>query len=246
MLDESSSQHQEAHTMTTQTLRRVTLQTLQNYSTAATQVVAAYRQGGHRVVAAVNGAFRSSIFPRTRKLTQGATEMAQDATVRINEVRGNVSEILVKGIDRVAHRTERAIEAGSSAAAARVAQVAEFAAGVENPLVANSLQTVALLTMPGAKVALAVSGKLAERTHALAEAVAVHAAGKPTRKPAAAKRKALAKAPKASPAVRKAKANVNAASRRVTKAAKAVEAQVAKAPRKVRAARKAVAEVVAG
>lgn len=225
--------------MTTQTLRRVTLQTLQNYSTAATQVVAAYRQGGHRVVAAVNGAFRNSVVPRTRKLTQGATDMAQDATVRINEVRGNVSEILVKGIDRVAHRTERAIEAGSSAAAARVAQVAEFAAGVENPLVANSLQTVALLTMPGAKVALAVSGKLAERTHALADAVGVRTAAKPTRK-------AIAKAPKASPVVRQAKANVNAASRRVTKAAKAVEAQVAKAPRQVRAARKAVAEVVAG
>ncbi len=225
--------------MTTQTLRRVTLQTLQNYSIAATQVVAAYRQGGHRVVAAVNGAFRKSVVPRTRKLTQGATDMAQDATVRINEVRGSVSEILVKGIDRVAHRTERAIEAGSSAAAARVARVAEFAAGVENPLVANSLQTVALLTMPGAKVALAVSGKLAERTHALADAVGVRTATKPTRK-------AIAKAPKASPVVRQAKANVNAASRRVTKAAKAVEAQVAKAPRQVRAARKAVAEVVAG
>lgn len=231
--------------MTTQTLRRVTLQTLQNYSTAATQVVAAYRQGGHRVIAAVNGAFRNSVVPRTRKLTREATDIAQDATERINEVRGNVSEILVKGIDRVAQRTERVIEAGSNAAAARVAQVAEFAAGVENPLVANSLQTVALLTMPGAKVALAVSGKLAERTHALADAVGVRKAAKPTRKPAA-KRKAIPKAPKASPAVRQAKANVNAASRRVTKAAKAVEAQVAKAPRQVRAARKAVAEVVAG
>ena len=231
--------------MTTQTLRRVTLQTLQNYSTAATQVVAAYRQGGHRVVAAVNGAVRNSVVPRTRKLTQGATDMAQDATVRINEVRGNVSEVLVKGIDRFAHRTERAIEAGSNAAAARVAQVAEFAAGVESPLVANSLQTVALLTMPGAKVALAVSGKLAERTHALADAVGVRAAAKPARKPAA-KRKAIAKAPKPSSAMRQAKTNVNAAARRVTKAAKAVEAQAAKAPRKVRAARKAVAEVVAG
>jgi hypothetical protein len=231
--------------MTTQTLRRVTLQTLQNYSTAATQVVAAYRQGGHRVVAAVNGAFRSTVVPRTRKLTQGATDMAQDATVRINEVRGNVSEVLVKGIDRFAHRTERAIEAGSNAAAARVTQVAEFAAGVENPLVANSLQTVALLTMPGAKVALAVSGKLAERTHALADAVGARTAAKPTRK-LATKRKAIARAPKASPAVRQAKANVNAASRRVTKAAKVVEAQAAKAPRQVRATRKAVAEVVAG
>jgi hypothetical protein len=227
--------------MSTQTLRRVTLQTLQNYSTAATQAVVAYRQGGHRLVAAVNGAFRKNVVPRTVRLTKGATDMAQGATERMNEVRGNVSEILVKGIDRVAHRTERAIEIGSTTAAAQVTKVAEFAAGIDNPLVANGLQTVALLTMPGAKVALAVSGKLAERAHALADAVSARPAAKPARKPAA-KRKA---APKASPMVRQTKAAAKTARRGVTKAVQAVEAQAAKAPRKVRAARKAVAEAVA-
>ena len=78
--------------MTAQTLSRVTLQTLENYRTAATQAVVAYRLGGHRLVGAVNGALKNGVYPRTAKMAPRATE-------RLNEVRGSVSKIVVKGIE---------------------------------------------------------------------------------------------------------------------------------------------------
>jgi hypothetical protein len=221
--------------MNTQTLSRVTLQTLENYRTAATQAVVAYRMGSHRLVGAVNGALENAVYPRTAKLAPRATE-------RLNGVRGNVSDVVVKGIDQVAQSTEKAIDFGADAAVAQVTKVADFAAGIDNAVVSGSLQTAVRLTMPGAKVALVVSGKVADGAQALAQA----AAGKPVK---AAVRKAGARVQRAAkPVTRKAKAQpvVKATKQRVAKAVKTVEAEVAKAPRRVRAARKAVAEVVAG
>jgi hypothetical protein len=234
--------------MNTTTLSRVTLQTLENYRTAANQAVVAYRLGSHRLVGVVNGALENTVYPRTAKLAPRATD-------RINGVRGNVSDIVVKGIDQVAETTGKAIDLGADTAVAQVTKVADFAAGIDNTYVAGGLQTAARLTMPGAKVALVVSGKVADGAQALAQA----AAGKPVK---AAARKAGARVQRAAkPVVRKAKvaeadaaSTVKVAAKRVTKNAtkavnktvKAVEAEVAKAPRRVRAARKAVAEVVAG
>jgi hypothetical protein len=230
--------------MNNQTLSRVTLQTLENYRTAASQAVVAYRLGSHRLVGAVNGALENAVYPRTAKLAPRATD-------RMNDVRGNVSDIVVKGIDQVAERTGKAIDIGADTAVAQVTKVADFAAGIDNAMVSGSLQTAARLTMPGAKVALAVSGKVVDGAQALATAVA----GKPVK---AAARKAGARVQRAAkPVVRKAKAakadvspTLKSATRRagkaVTKTVKAVEAEVAKAPRRVRAARKAVADVVAG
>ena len=68
--------------MTTQTLTRVTLQTLENYRAAATKGIAAYRVGGHRLVGAVNGALKNKVYPRTAKVVPRATH-------RMNEFRGN-------------------------------------------------------------------------------------------------------------------------------------------------------------
>lgn len=234
--------------MNTQTLSRVTLQTLENYRTAATQAVVAYRLGSHRLVSVLNGALENNLYPRTAKLAPRATD-------RMNDVRGNVSDIVVKGIDQVAERTEKAIDLGADTAVAQLTKVTDFAAGIDNTYVAGGLQTAARLTMPGAKVALVVSDKVAGGAQALAQAVA----GKPVK---AAARKAGSRVQRAAkPVVRKAKAvkapatpTVKATAKRLTKSAtktvnktvKAVEAEVAKAPRRVRAARKAAAEVVAG
>jgi hypothetical protein len=230
--------------MNNQTLSRVTLQTLENYRMAANQAVKAYRLGSHRLVGVVNGALENTVYPRTAKLAPRATD-------RMNGVRGNVSDIVVKGIDQVAESTGKAIDLGADAALAQVTKVADFAAGIDNAMVAGGLQTAARLTMPGAKVALVVSGKVAGGAQALAQA----AAGKPVR---AAARKASTRVQRAAkPVLRKAKlakadttSTVKAATKRVTKAmaknVKAVEAEVATAPRRVRAVRKAAAEVVAG
>jgi len=224
--------------MNTPSLSSVTLQTLKNYRVAAEQTVAAYRSGSHRLVAGVNRALVDGVYPRTAQLAPQATE-------RMDEVRGNVSKYVVKGIDLVAERTEQAIEAGSATVTEQVKRVAALAAGVENETVASGLEVAARLTMPGAKVALAVSGKIAEGANALADAAGVRPARKVVRKAvrkatAGAKRQAAATKRRTAPLERKARTAVKTAGRRATKVAKAIEAEVAKAPRRARAAKKSI------
>jgi hypothetical protein len=221
--------------MRTQTLSHVTLQSIENYRTAAVETVAAYRVGSRRLVGVMNGALQNSVYPRTAMVAPRVTD-------RMDEVRGKVSDIVVKGIDQVAEGAEKAIELSSSTAASQLTKVAKFAAGIDNEIVANGLQAAARLTMPGAKVALLVSTRVAEGATALADAAGAHPVRKVARK---AVRKAKASAPrKAAPAVRKAKATVKTATRRATKAVKAVDAPVAKVQRAARKAKQAVAEVV--
>jgi hypothetical protein len=196
--------------MTAQSLRRVTLKTLENYHVAAAQAVAAYRSGGHRLIGAVNGALKHSVYPRTAKLAPRATD-------RMDEVRGSFSQIVVKGIDQVAEGTQKAIEFGSTAAAAQVTRLAQFAAGVDNPTVAQGLQAAARLTMPGAKVALVVSVKVAEGAHALADAAGVRPVRKAVRQAAAGARR------QASPAARRVKAAVKRTARRSAKVVRAAK-----------------------
>lgn len=181
--------------MTAQTLSRVTLKTLENCRAAASQAVVAYRLGGHRLLGAVDGALQNKVYPRTAKV-------APATTARLDSVRGNVSKIVVKGIDLMAARTEQAIALGANTAAEQVGKVAAFAAGIDNPLLANGLQAAARLTMPGAQLALAVSGKVGEGAKALATAAGARPVRKAVRRAAAgAKRKV---APKVQAPVRRA------------------------------------------
>jgi hypothetical protein len=225
--------------MNSQSLSHVTLQSLENYRAAATQAVAAYRFGSHRLVHAFNGALKNSVYPLTAKVAPAATD-------RMDEVRGNVSEIVVKGIDQVAQSAEKAIELGSNAAVAQVTKVVDFAAGVDNQVVAGGLQAAARASLPGAKLALVVSSRVADGAHALAGV----AGARPlqTKATKAVKKAASVTQRKAAPLVRKAKASVNttvkAASQRVTKAGKAVQAPVAQVKRSVRSAKKAVGTAV--
>jgi hypothetical protein len=202
--------------MSTPTLRHVTLESLENYRTAATQAVVAYRAGSHRLVGAVNGTLKNSVYPRTAKL-------APRATHRIDAVRGNLSDVVVKGIDQVAERAEQAIAFSADTAAEQLNKAANFAAGIDNSVVANGLQTAARLTMPGAQAALVVSTQVAKGATKLADL----AGAKPV-KTAVRKATRSVKA-KTAPVVRKAKAAV-----------KAVKAPVAPAKRAVRSAKKAV------
>lgn len=217
--------------MNNPSLNRVTLQTLENYRTAATQAVTAYRLGGHRLVRAVNGVLTDSVYPRTAKL-------APRATRTMDGVRDEVSTVVVKGIDQIAHRTEQVIELGSTTAVAQLGKVTRFAAGVENQLVASGLETAARLTMPGAKVALAVSGKVAEGAAALADAAGARHVRKAVRKAGAAAKRS------AKPVSRQAQAVMKTATRRVAKATKAMDKPVAKAQRATRAAGKAVSRSI--
>jgi hypothetical protein len=173
--------------------------------------VVAYHLGGKRLLGLVNGALESSVYPRTAKVAPRATE-------RLNEVRGNVSKIIVKGADQVAQRTEQAIVFSSNAAATQVSKIANFAAGIDNSLLANGLQAAARVTMPAAQVALAVSSKVAQGAHALADA----AGARPVRSMA---RKAASGAKRrAAPVARKAQARVKTTAKRVAKFGKRVAA----------------------
>lgn len=221
--------------MRTQTLSHVTLQSIENYRTAAVETVAAYRVGSRRLVGVMNGALQNSVYPRTAMVAPRVTD-------RMDEVCGKVSDIVVKGIDQVAEGAEKAIELSSSTATSQLTKVAKFAAGIDNEIVANGLQAAARLTMPGAKVALLVSTRVAEGATKLADAAGAHPVRKVARK---AVRKAKASTQrKAAPIVRKAKASVKTTSRRVTKAVKAADAPVAKVQRAARKATQAAAEVV--
>lgn len=211
--------------MTTQTLTRVTLKTLDNYRAAAEQGVAAYRFGTHRLVGAVNGALRTRVYPRT-------AEVAPRATERMDDARETVSKFVLQGVDRVTRNTEKVIEAGAETAAGQVTRISRFASGIDNTFIANGLQTAAKLTMPGAKLGLTVSGKVAEGAAALAEA----AAGPRARKPAAAVR---------APARRKTATTVKAVRRRAAKVAKTTKTEATKVGRAMRGAQKRVAEAVA-
>jgi len=187
--------------MTQTTISRVTLQSIENYRSAATQAVAAYRVGGRRAVGAINGALKNSVYPRTAKLAPGATE-------RMNVLRGNVSEFVVKGIDQIAKGADKAIKLGSTAAAAQVTKAARLTNRVDNETMANGLQAAARLTMPGARVALAVSGKVSQGASALADAIGARPVRKTARKAAAkpaAKRAQASRSKPARRAVRKAK-----------------------------------------
>jgi hypothetical protein len=227
--DDFSSHHEDQDFMTTQSLSRVTLQTLENCRNAADQAVMAYRLGGRRLMGAVNGALQGSVYPRT-------TKWAPRATDRVDSIRGNVSEIVVKGIDQVADGAKKAIALGSTKAAAQLTKAAKFAVGIDNELVANSLQAATRLTMPGARIALAVSGKVAKGAQALADAAGARPVHKAARKVAAGSKRKVA------PVARKTKVAVKSAAKRV---AKAVERAVPKTRRAVRGAKKAVVRAVA-
>jgi hypothetical protein len=195
--------------MSTQTLSDLTLETLANYRTAATQAVGAYRAGSHRLVDMVNGTLENQVYPRTAKIAPRATE-------GLNGVRGSVSEIVVKGIDAASERTERAIEVGSEAAVAQLTKFADYMSEIDNAIVAGGLNTAARLSMPVAKLALVVSSKVAEGATALADAAgadAVAGVKRSVRKAAGAAKR------HAEPVARKAKAGVKRAAARVRKAA---------------------------
>ena len=200
--------------MTTQYLSHVTLETLENYRDAATQGVLAYRSGSRRLIGAVNGALERRVYPRTAKLAPRATEF-------MNDLRGNVTQIVMKGLEQSAERAATAIEFGAQTAGTQVNKLARYAAKIDNQAVANGLQTVARLTMPGAKVALAISGKVAAGAMALADAAGARPVRSAARKAVAAPRRAVKRAAQAAKApLAQARRTGLAAKKAVTRAAR--------------------------
>ena len=151
--------------MTQATLSTVTLATIENYRHAASLAVKAYRTGSNRLIDAVNTSIEANVYSRTEKV-------APQLTAKLAEVRTGLTDIMVKGIDSVSTGSDKAIEASSSTAAQGVAKVAQFAAGIDNRVVANGIDAVVRLSMPGAQIAKTVSAKVAEGADTLSRVAA--------------------------------------------------------------------------
>ena len=146
--------------MTQASLSSLTLATIENYRVAANQAAHAYRFGGHRLIGALNNGLAHNVDPRTNKV-------APQLTSTMVQMRGRITDIAIKGIDQLTARTEKAVEVGYDGAAKQVRKVAAFADSIDTEIVANGLQAAARLSMPVAKVALTVSGKVAQGAKAL-------------------------------------------------------------------------------
>lgn len=178
--------------MSQASLRTVTLKTVANTRRAAERAVGAYRTGGHRLVAAVHRSVDTAATRGTERYVPRLGDLLRRAT-------GNVSGIADKGIDVVSDGTERAIAVSTDTVTAQVKRVAELAEGIDNRLVASSLDAAARLTMPGAQAALTLSEKLVDGATKLSGM----AAGKPAKRVrSGAKRSAAKPARKPAPVVK--------------------------------------------
>lgn len=153
--------------MNTPTLSRVTLETMANYRTAATQVVAASGAGSRRFVEAVDGTMLQPVVERTAAVAPAAGE-------RLDAARDAASRLALQGIGQAVALSEQVIERGSEFATAQVERWADAAAGLDNRYVVQGLKTAARLTLPAARLALRVSGKVAEGATQLADVAGAH------------------------------------------------------------------------
>lgn len=191
--------------MSTQTLSRVTMETMANYRAAASQMVAASAAGSRGLVRVMDSTVRNQVVPKASKLAPQAGE-------RIDSVRGDVNRIVEQSIEQLAARAEQTISRGSDIATSQVSKWTDLAADVGNAYVAQGLDAAARLTLPAAQLALVVSGKLAQGATQLADVAGAHPVAKPVRRAA---RKAATSVKKA---VKQAAAPVKKAVRRARKA----------------------------
>lgn len=196
--------------MNQNSLRSVTLATIENYRHAANAATRAYQVGSQRLIGGLNQRIDAQVAPR---IGQVAPQLAQ----ALSQVRGRVTQIVTQGIDEAASRTEKAVGLGYDRAALQVGKAADYVATIDNSVIASGLQVAARLSLPTAKVALAVSGKVAEGAQALSTA-AVGKGVKPAAEAAAGK------------VVRRAKRAVRGAS---TASQKTVKKAVVRAKRKL-------------
>jgi diacylglycerol O-acyltransferase len=151
--------------MTTPSLRTVTLKTLANYRHAAERAVGAYRAGGERLIAVM----RSSVDQAAQR---GAEPYVPGLAAALRRVGDNMGDLATKGLGAVSERSERAIQFSAAGVTAQVKRVADLADGVDNRVVATSLQAAVRISLPGAQAALALSERVASGADKLADVAA--------------------------------------------------------------------------
>ncbi len=213
--------------MSTQDLSRITIETMANYRTAASEVVAATGAGSRRLVRLVDGTVQQQVLPR-------ATRVAPRSAERLDAVRGRLSQWAEQGIDVAQQSAEAGITRTSEFAITQLGKLAERAAEVQTQAISNGLDAAASFSLPAANLGLMLSGKLAEGATQLADVAGAHPVKKAVKKVTRKAGKATAKAGK------QLSKQASTAARRTRKAvAPVVDAPVVKRAR--RAVKKAVA-----
>ena len=146
-----------------------TLATITNCRNAANQATRAYQLGGQRLIAALNSTIDSQVYRRTAKFAPKLTD-------GVSQVRGRLTDIIVKGIDGISSRAIQAVTFSSDTAAKQLSKAADRLAGVDNATAVKGLNAVARLSLPGAKLALAVSDMVAASAETLADVASGKAA----------------------------------------------------------------------
>lgn len=173
--------------MNTPTLSRVTLETMANYRTAASQIVAASGAGSRRFVEAVDGALARPLVQRTVAVVPAAAE-------RLDAARDAASRIALQGIGQAVAFSEQVIERSSVFATAQVERWADSVGAFDNRYVAQGVETAARLSLPAAQLALKVSGKVAEGATQLADVAGAHPVKGAARRAAKTSRRAATQA----------------------------------------------------
>ena len=200
--------------MNTQSLSRITMETMANYRTAASQVVAASGAGSRRLVRVVDGTLHQQVLPRATKLAPQVGERMEAAVTTVNRY-------ALQGIEQIVVAAETTIARSSDFAVAQVTRLSDMAAEVNMPILTEGLQTAARLSMPAAQFALKFSNAVADGATSLADVAGAHPVAKTLRK-AAKRSQAAGRAAKR--AVAKAPVQVKRAARTTTaKVTKAVK-----------------------
>lgn len=149
--------------MNEQKLSTITLQTIENYRSAAEHAVQAYRVGGHRLVGLVNEQLNSRVYPRADKVVPAVSGQVYRLQNRAFELTGH-------GIDMISDNTDRLLTISANSAATGVHRIANGVAGIDSPYLSKGLDAAAKLNLPSARLALAISAKLSDGAQTLLSA----------------------------------------------------------------------------
>jgi hypothetical protein len=216
--------------MTAQALSAVTLETLENMRLAAMTTARATIAGGRRLAGAFESAYGQYVLP-------SAVRLAPAVGTRMEQWQLSVQGLVNKGLDNAELGSDRMAEAGRAALVRQIERATELASGIGNPLVANTIDTAARMSLPAAKVGLQVSGRAVRGAQKLLAAIGGDTAKATVRRSV---RRARAQVTEAAEAVKTAPRRAAARARTGVKSVKASEPAKAVAKR-VRSVRKAAA-----
>lgn len=150
--------------MTQNSLRAVTLETVDNYRQVAQHAVDAYRASGHRLLSVMSRGV-------DRAADRGAQRIAPRWAAAVRKTSSKVTGVAAKGIDRVSAGTERVIERGTAGVSAQLSRIATLVEGIENRYITSGLQAAARISLSGAQAALTLSEKLVAGADKLSTAI---------------------------------------------------------------------------